>query len=98
MTEPLSIEFHRSAAPGRPELRRRFPDVALDPDDVRVWMALERPFVAPRRGPRRRDAGCTYELTFRRGGERRRVVLGDEDLDARTMPLVQRLVSLCERP
>ncbi len=95
MTEPLIIDFHRSASPGRPELCGRFPDVALGPDDVRVWMDVERPFVVRRTGPPHK--GCTYDLTFRRGGERRRVVLHDDDLDARTLPLVQRLVSLCDR-
>ncbi len=94
MTEPLTIDFHRSASRGRPELSGRFVDVALGPDDVRVWLDTERPYASARTGPPR--DGCTYELTFRRGGERRRVVLHDDDLDARTLPLVQRLVSLCD--
>jgi hypothetical protein len=93
MTEPLTIDFHRSAGIGKPELSGRFTDFTLDPDDTRVWLDTERPYVATRREPR---DGCVYELTFRRGGERRRVVLHDDDLDARTLPLVQRLVSLCD--
>lgn len=96
MTEPLIIDFHRSASPGRPELRGRFPDVVLPPEDVRVWLDTERPHVARRVGMG--QGGSSYELTFRRGGERRRVVLCDDDLDARTMPLVEHLVSLCDHP
>lgn len=94
MDEPLTIDFHRSAAPGRPELRGTFRDFQLSPDEQRAWLGTEQPS-APL-GGRSSDA-VTYELTFRRGGERRRVVLGEAALTAHLRPLVDRLVHLCDR-
>jgi len=93
MDEPLTIDFHRTAAPGRPELRGTFQNLELSHDEQRAWLGTERPTVLP--GGRSRNA-VTYELTFRRGGERRRVVLGEASLTAHLRPLVDRLVRLCD--
>ena len=93
MDEPLTIDFHRSAVPGRPELRGTFHNFDLGPDDQRAWLGTERPTVLGGRS----SAGVTYELTFRRGGERRRVVIGESSLTAHLRPLVDRLVHLCDR-
>lgn len=94
MDEPLTIHFHRSAGPGRDELSGTFREFVLDADDDRVWLGTER---LSSRLAGRSDRVPTYEITFRRGGERRHVVLSDDDLDARLRPLVDRLVQLCER-
>lgn len=93
MDEPLTIDFHRSAVPGRPELRGTFHNFDLSPDEQRAWLGTERPTVLGGRS----SGGVTYELTFRRGGERRRVVLGEASLTAHLRPLVDRLVHLCDR-
>ena len=93
MDEPLTIDFHRTAAPGRPELRETFRNFELSPDEQRAWLGTERPTV-PLGG--RSSGAVTYELTFRRGGERRRVVLGEESLTQYLRPLVDRLVYLCD--
>lgn len=94
MQETLTVEFHRHPGPGHRELRGTFTDVDLSPEDQRAWLDTERPH-ASRRSP---GSGhwATYELTFKRGGERRRVVLSETDLDARLLPLITRLTQLCE--
>ena len=93
MDEPLTIDFYRSAARGRPELRGTFHNFELSADEQRAWLGTEQP-TAPLGG--RSSDSVTYELTFRRGGERRRVVLGEASLTAHLRPLVDRLVHLCD--
>ena len=93
MDEPLTIDFHRTAARGRPELSGTFRNFELSPDEQRAWLGTERPTSGL--GGRSNDA-VTYELTFRRGGERRRVVLGVASLTAHLRLLVDRLVHLCD--
>jgi len=93
MVEPLSVEFHRSAGPGRDALAGTFHDFELSPEEDRTWLGTER--LSSRRAGHS-DRVATYELIFRRGGERWRVVLTDDDLDAWLKPLVDRLVQLCE--
>ncbi len=93
MEEPLTVDFHRSAAPGRPELRGTFHNFELSPDEQRAWLGTERPpgsLGAPRAGT------VTYELTFRRGAERRRVVLGESSVTAHLRSLIDRLEHLCD--
>jgi hypothetical protein len=92
MDEPLTVDFHRTAAPGRPELRETFQNLELSHDEQRAWLGTERPTPLPGA----RGSGVTYELTFRRGGERRRVVLGEASLTGQLRPLVDRLVRLCD--
>jgi hypothetical protein len=94
MVEPLSIEFHRSGGPGREELSGTFHDFELGPEDDRAWLGTER---LSSRLAGRSERIATYELVFRRGGERRRVLLAEDDLTAQLRPLVDRLVQLCER-
>lgn len=94
MDEPLTIEFHRSAGEGRREIRGTFPDIALEPDDVRAWLGTEPPHRARR--PDDAEHPADYTLVFRRGGERRVVTLRDGDVDARLRPLIDRLVRLIE--
>lgn len=93
MDEPLTVDFHRSAVPGRPELRGTFRNFELSPDEQRAWLGTERPpgpLGAPPPGT------VTYELTFRRGGERRRVVLGESSVTAHLRSLIDRLEHLCD--
>ncbi len=94
MVEPLNIWFHRSAGPGRPELSGTFREFTLTAEDERTWLGTER---LPVHRPQPTGRVAVYEVVFRRGGETRRVILTEDDLDARRRPLVEQLISLCER-
>jgi hypothetical protein len=92
MDEPLTVEFHRSAVPGRPELHGTFHNFELSPDEQRAWLGTEPPAVSLGRPS---PDTVTYELAFRRGGERRRVVLGEASVTAHLRSLIDRLEHLC---
>jgi hypothetical protein len=95
MDEPLDIVFHRTGGPaGARELETTFRDVALSPEDDRLWLGPDHP---ARRPPGELHRGeYVYELRFRRGGERRTVVIADSALTTALRRLVDELSRLAD--
>jgi hypothetical protein len=90
MDEPLDIVFRRTGGPaGSRELTTTFRDFVLSPEDDRLWLGPEHPARRASKEPLKDE--FVYELRFRRGGERRTVVIADSALSTPLRRLVDEL-------
>ncbi len=95
MEEDLDIDFRRTGGtPGTPELHSTFRRWELSAEDDRAWLGTERPGLASATND---PHGFVYEITFRRGGERRYVKIVEADLTQHLRPLVGELQRLASR-